>query len=396
MKKKIIIIFLLITNQNGYSQTILNDIRQHLSSTVTIILDDNSKSGSGFIIGDGKIITNLHVIEGSINGYVVVNGTDLRHRIDGYFNYDNRTDLAILSVPSLKGVPLTLADDPQKNGEKVFAFENPIISDKVILEGNIEYSIGTSISGVIKTSIPLKFGNSGGAIVNTKGQVIGIVFGATITEEEGLMGGYAIDVSFLKNLLKNKNETKKNLNLIKGGYYYLNQFRLKYDVKDYSGALTDINKSIELNPESFSSYYNRANLNLKLNNLQGCIDDCSKSIEIIPNFALAFYMRGIAKMKLKKINDAIEDFDKSIEIDANFASAYNIRGMAKGELNNLNGAIIDLDKSIEIEPRNSLFFLIRGGFKYFSTNKKEGCQDLQKAKELGHKDAQTLLDKFCD
>jgi tetratricopeptide (TPR) repeat protein len=359
-------------------------------------LDDNSKSGSGFIIGDGKIITNLHVIEGSINGYVVVNGTDLRHRIDGYFNYDNRTDLAILSVPSLKGVPLTLADDPQKNGEKVFAFENPIISDKVILEGNIEYSIGTSISGVIKTSIPLKFGNSGGAIVNTKGQVIGIVFGATITEEEGLMGGYAIDVSFLKNLLKNKNETKKNLNLIKGGYYYLNQFRLKYDVKDYSGALTDINKSIELNPESFSSYYNRANLNLKLNNLQGCIDDCSKSIEIIPNFALAFYMRGIAKMKLKKINDAIEDFDKSIEIDANFASAYNIRGMAKGELNNLNGAIIDLDKSIEIEPRNSLFFLIRGGFKYFSTNKKEGCQDLQKAKELGHKDAQTLLDKFCD
>lgn len=395
MTKKLIILLVLIANQNGYSQNILNDIKQYLSSTVTIFLDDNTKSGSGFIIDNGKIITNLHVIEGNKNGYVIINGTDIKHKIEGYFDYDNRNDLTILSVPTLKGVPLILADELPKNGDKVFAFENPIISTNVVLEGKIEYSSNSNISGIIKTSIPLKFGNSGGALVNTKGQVIGIVFGALITLDNELNTGYATDVSFLKKILQNRNETKKNLNLINGTYYYLNQFRLKYNVKDYTGAISDINKSIELNPKLFILYYNRANLKLKLNDLQGCIDDCNKSIEFIPNFAYAYYIRGLVKMKLKNNSAAKADLDKAIEIDKNFASAYNMRGIVKGNLKDFSGAIKDLDTSIKIEPKNSLFFLSRGGFKFFCSNKKEGCEDFQRAKELGHDDAQTFLDKFC-
>jgi tetratricopeptide (TPR) repeat protein len=395
MTKKLIIVLVLIANQNGYSQSILNDIKQYLSSTVTIFLDDNTKSGSGFIIDNGKIVTNLHVIEGSKNGYIIINGTDIKHKIEGYFDYDNRNDLTILSVPTLKGTPLILADELPNNGDKVFAFENPIISTKVILEGKIESSSSTLVSGIIKTSIPLKFGNSGGALVNTKGQVIGIVFGALITLDNELNAGYATDISFLKKLLQNKNETNKNLNLINGAYYYLNQFRLKYNVKDYSGAMYDINKSIELNPELFFSYFNRANLRLKLNNFQGCIDDCNKFIGFIPNDAYTYFMKGLAELRLKNNIAANVDFDKAIEIDINFASAYNMRGLVKGNLKDFNGAIKDFDTAIKIEPNNSLFFLSRGGFKFFSTNKKEGCRDFQIAKELGHKDAQTFLDKFC-
>lgn len=395
MVKKLVILLVLIANQNGYSQNILNDIKQYLSSTVTIFLDDNTKSGSGFIIDNGKIVTNLHVIEGNKNGYVIINGTDIKHKIEGYFDYDNRNDLTILSVPSLKGLPLILADELPKKGDKVFAFENPVISTKVFLEGKIEYSSSTLVSGIIKTSIPLKFGNSGGALVNTKGQVLGIIFGATLTSDEELNAGYAIDVSFLKNLLNNKNEIEKKLNIINDTYYYLNQFRLNYNAKNYSVAMSDINKSIELNPQLFMLYYNRANLKLKLNDLQGCIVDCNKSIEFVPNFAYAYYIRGIVKMKLKNNSAAKADLNKAIEIDKNFASAYNMRGIVEGNLKDFTRAIEDFDTAIKIEPKNSLFFLSRGGFKYFCTNKKEGCQDFQIAKELGHKDAQIFLDKFC-
>lgn len=395
MKNKMLILLLLLANQKGYNQNKLNDIKEYLNSTVTIFLEGNTKSGSGFIIENGKIVTNSHVIEGNNNGYVIINGTDEKHKIEGYYDVDFQSDIAILYVPTLKGKPLQLADELPKKGEKVFAFENAQISTKVILEGNVDYSSSSNISGIIKTTIPFKFGNSGGALVNTKGKVLGVVFSTTLTVDEGLIGGYAIDASFLKKLLINKVETIKKLNIPNGGYYYLNQSRLKYETKDFSAALIELNKSIELNPKLFMSYINRASLNLKLNNLKSCIEDCNKTLEIIPNLALGLYIRGLANLKLKNNKTAIEDFDKSIEFDTNFALAYNMRGVAKANIKDINGANNDFNTSIEIEPKNSLFYISRGGFKFFLTNKIEGCQDFWKAKELGHKDAQAFLNKFC-
>ena len=162
MKKLLLLV--LITYLNGFSQNSKIEISKYLNSTVTIFLDDNTKYGSGFLIENGKIITNLHVIEGNKNGYVIINGTDIKHRIEGFFDYDSETDLAILSVPTIKGNPLTLANKQPEIGDKVFAFENPIISSKTILEGKISYTSNSMIGGIIKTSIPLNEGNSGGFI----------------------------------------------------------------------------------------------------------------------------------------------------------------------------------------------------------------------------------------
>lgn len=395
MLKKIIVILVFIVNQNGYSQNSLNEINQYLSSTVTIYLDQNTKSGSGFIIDKGKIVTNLHVIEGAKNGYVVINGTDNKHKIDGYFEFDKLNDLIILSVPTLENLPLKLAYEIPKNGEDVYAIENPIISTNIILEGKFNYLSSTNISGILKTSIRFKQGNSGGALINKKGQVIGIIFSGAISSEEQLNAGYAIDVSFLKKILNNKNTTVKELNITNGAYYYQLQSALKFDLKDYSGALNDINKSIELNPKLFMSYYNRAIYNLKLNDLQDSTNDCNKSLEIIPNFAQAYYIKGLIQMKLKNNKDAIVNLNKSIDIDSDYAQAYNMRGIVKANLNDFKGAIKDLDISIKIEPTNSSFFIGRGGFKFFCSSKIEACEDFKKAKEFGHKDAQKFIDKFC-
>lgn len=396
MKKTILLLLIFTIYLTGFSQNNKKAISEYLNSTVTIFLDDNTKSGSGFIIEDGKIITNLHVIEGNKNGYVIINGTDIKHKIEGYFDYDSKTDLAILSVPTLKGTPLTLANEQPKIGDNVFAFENPIISSKTILEGKINYTSNSISNGIIITSIPLTYGNSGGALINSKGQVIGVVNSGVISDIENFKAGYAIDVSFLKKLLKKTYETKKDLNIIIGAHFYINESVLKHSVKDYIGALSDLNKSIELNPELFISYYNRANVKLKLGDFIGSISDCNKSLEIIPNFVLAYNVRGLAKMKLKDNSGAINDFNKSLEIDNNCAAAYNGRGLAKATLEDIVGAIKDFDKAIQIEPKNELFYISRGGINFFSGNKEEGCQDFQKAKELGFSDAQVLIDKFCN
>lgn len=394
--KRIINLLILTAYLTTYSQNNIKDVSEYLNSTVTIFLDDNTKSGSGFIIENGKIITNLHVIEGNKNGYAIINGTDIKHKIDGYFDFDDQTDLAILSVPTLKGNPLTLVKEKPKVGDKVFAFENPIISSKIILEGKVNYTSNSESNGIIKTSIPLNQGNSGGALINSKGQVIGIVNSGVVSDIKNFKAGYAIEVSFLEKLLKRKNETKKELNIKKGAFHYFNESQLKYNVKDYQGALLDLNKTIELNPNFFMYYYNRANIKLKLRDYQGSIKDCNKALEIIPNFVLAYNVRALSKSKIKDYSGAIKDFNKSIEIDTNFASAYNGRGLVKASLKDITGAINDFDKAIQIEPKNELFYVSRGGIKYFSDLKNEGCEDFQKAKELGFKDAQALINKFCN
>ena len=283
-----ITLLILTTYLTSFSQN-SKAVSEYLSSTVTIFLDDNTKSGSGFIIENGKIITNLHVIEGNKNGYVIVNGTDVKHKIEGFFDFDDRTDLAVLSVPTLKGKSLTLANEKPKIGDEVFAFENPIISSKIILSGKINYTSSSISNGIIHTTIPLTYGNSGGALLNSKGQVIGVINSGIISDIENYKAGIAIEVSFLKKLLKKKNETKKELNVIKGAHYYINESQLKYNVKDYQGALSDLNKSIKLNPNFYISYYNRGNVKLKLRDFQGSINDCNKAIEIIPNFVLAYW-----------------------------------------------------------------------------------------------------------
>lgn len=392
----LILLFLFTIQSNLICQNSKEIINSCLSSTVTIFLDNSTKSGSGFILEKGKIVTNLHVIEGSLNGYVVINGTDIKHKIEGFFDYDGKTDLAILSVPTLKGNPITLASEQPKVGDKVFAFENPINSSKTILEGKVNYTSNSMTSGIIKTTIRLTYGNSGGALINSKGEAIGVIYGGVVNDIENFNGGYAIDISFLKRLLKKDNETTKELNINKGAYHYINLSQLKYNEKDYQGALSDLNKSIELNPQLFLTYYNRANVNLKLNNLNESIADCNKTLEIIPNFVLAYNVRGIAKMKLKEQFGALQDFNKSIEIDKDFASAYNSRGLVKAALEDIDGAINDINKAIQIEPKNEVFYISRGGINFFNGNKEEGCQDFQKAKDLGFSDAQTLINKFCN
>lgn len=394
--KRIITLLILTTYLTGFTQNNKKDVSECLSSTVTIFLDENTKSGSGFIIENGKIITNLHVIEGNKNGYAIVNGTDVKHKIEGYFDFDNKTDLAILSVPTLKGKPLALANEKPKIGDEVFVFENPIISSKIVLKGKINYTSNSTTNGIIKASIPLNYGNSGAALINSKGQVIGVINSGVINDIENFKAGYAIEVSFLMKLLKRKNETTKELNTKKGAFHYLNESQLKYNVKNYQGALSDLNKSIELNPNYFMSYYNRGNIKLKLKDFEGSINDCNKAIEIIPNFVLAYNVRGLAKAQIKDLIGAINDFGKAIEIDNHFAPAYNARGLVKARLKDIDGSINDFDKAIQIEPKNALFYVSRGGIKFFSDFKNEGCDDFQKAKELGFKDAQALINKFCN
>jgi hypothetical protein len=94
--KKILFTFLLVPIFS-FSQDAKEIAKKCMPSTVSVIMEDKYNQplslGSGFIVGDGKIITNVHVIKDAIFGYAIISGETQRHKIEGYFSINKKIKL---------------------------------------------------------------------------------------------------------------------------------------------------------------------------------------------------------------------------------------------------------------------------------------------------------------
>jgi serine protease Do len=137
--------------------------------------------GTGIIVReDGYIVTNNHVIQGSDSVKVtLVDGTDYPATVIGT---DRTTDLAVLKIAATGLTAAALGDsDALEVGETVVAIGNPLGSDLAgSVTSGIVSALGREISTngysqkYIQTDAAINPGNSGGALVNIKGEVIGI------------------------------------------------------------------------------------------------------------------------------------------------------------------------------------------------------------------------------
>jgi serine protease Do len=132
--------------------------------------------GSGFIIdSNGVVLTNAHVVEGATTIYVTL--TDKREFKAKLLGSDKRTDLAVLKIEA-SGLPrLPLGDSSKvKVGEWVVAIGSPFGLENTVTAGIV--SAKSRDTGdylpFIQTDVAVNPGNSGGPLLNTAGQVIGI------------------------------------------------------------------------------------------------------------------------------------------------------------------------------------------------------------------------------
>lgn len=89
--------------------------------------------------------------------------------------------------------------------------------------------------------------------------------------------------------------------------------------KDYTGAIADFSKAIELDPENKYAYYSRGTAKYELEDYIGAIADYSKAIEITPKNASAYYYRGLAKIKLGQKDNGCLDLSKAGELGDSMA-----------------------------------------------------------------------------
>lgn len=170
-----------------------------------------SGAGSGVILSaDGYIVTNNHVVEDADEILVKLNDNrEYKGRIIGL---DKSTDLALLKIEAKDLKPVTVGSSENlKVGEWVLAIGNPygftstvtagIVSAKArSLQGN------TTMESFIQTDAAINPGNSGGALVNVKGELVGI--NAMLYSQTGSYSGYgfAIPTTIMNKVVKDLRE----------------------------------------------------------------------------------------------------------------------------------------------------------------------------------------------
>lgn len=154
-------------------------------------------TGSGVIINaDGYIITNNHVINNSDKLTVTLNNNKTYDA--EIVGSDPKTDIALLKIDANEDLPyVTFADSDQaKIGEWVLAVGNPFNLTSTVTAGIISAKArdlsGNSTQSFIQTDAAVNPGNSGGALVNTNGELIGI--NTAISSQTGSYIGYSFAV----------------------------------------------------------------------------------------------------------------------------------------------------------------------------------------------------------
>ena len=134
--------------------------------------------GSGFIVSpDGYIVTNAHVVDGASE--VTVKLTDRREFIAKVIGTDKRTDIALIKIEAkdLPALDLT-AKPPVKKGEWVIAIGSPFGFENSVSAGVVSGMHRALPNGqmvpFIQTDVAVNPGNSGGPLLNSAGQVVGV------------------------------------------------------------------------------------------------------------------------------------------------------------------------------------------------------------------------------
>jgi serine protease Do/serine protease DegQ len=172
--------------------------------------------GSGVIVTpDGYILTNNHVVEGADElkvSFPAPDGREFKARVIGA---DPKTDVAVVKIDATGLPTLTLADsDKLRVGDIVFAVGNPLAVGETVTMGIVsakERQIGllgqAGYENYIQTDAAINMGNSGGALVDTKGRLIGIN-SAILSPSRGSIGlGFAIPINLARSIMESLIET---------------------------------------------------------------------------------------------------------------------------------------------------------------------------------------------
>ena len=154
-----------------------------MPSTVSVYAikgSDKASIGSGFIVNDdGYMVTNYHVVENATS--ITVSGSNGKQYPATLVGYDKDTDFAVVHVENCRLPAITIGNSNDlKLGEEVVAIGTPAGEELAFSVSNgivsgLQRKVSAKDIGMIQTNAPLNPGNSGGPLLDSRGNVVGIV-----------------------------------------------------------------------------------------------------------------------------------------------------------------------------------------------------------------------------
>ena len=264
--------------------------------------------GSGFFVAHNLIATNYHVIKGATNVQAFDAATREWFAIEGATAIDPYYDLAILKTRNFSGNPLTLGNsDKIESGDTVYVAGYPS-GKRSFGKGEVEGLAGIEgCSGSefeVTTSTRIAPGSSGGPVLNSSGNVIGIsvrinaikipFFKFTIP-----LKAFAVRVNHLRDLFNQQSGSVKyrfptNEALYACGLNSLGVMRIESG--EYWAAIGDFNRIIAHNPRFALAYLNRAVANYQLRRFSEARSDFSTALSLARSASLRAILQSVSHL----------------------------------------------------------------------------------------------------
>jgi tetratricopeptide (TPR) repeat protein len=370
-------------------------------------------SGSGWVVDRERkmIVTNHHVVDGADRVFVyfpvyqddqvIPDRNYYLEKADRYLgrvlDSESKRDLAVIELDMLpRGVSeLKLAAKSPMTASTVHTVGNPggPVAEGMTPDPLWKYTRGEVSSvyrrkfvlsqhgqaidaTVVQTTQPINPGDSGGPVVNDRGEVVAVT---TAFREGGNLLSYAIDVTEVKAFLEEAFKyyhPDSALAFRKRGQHY-------YDNKRFSAAAADFTSALRLEKDA-ATYRSRGDAYRNGSAYEQAIADYVQVLRLNPKDGPAQRERGVCYFALEQYEQAIEDLSRAVQIAADDLRARYFRGMSWREAGEPERALKEFDDLLRVGPASDRvdYFFQRGLTYLGQSNWDKAIADLEKAGEL--------------
>jgi tetratricopeptide (TPR) repeat protein len=334
--------------------------------------------GTGWVydIGRRLVVTNEHVIDGRDTATIYfpqeVDG-ELQHNPQWYVSSGERfhgevidrstaRDLALIQLDGLpeNAVALALADKSPSSGERIFALGGLpegseglwIMSTGEVRQVYRRSHANRHFARVVETQLPTNRGNSGGAVVNDRLDVVAVVEGH---QTDARLVSIFIDVSEVRDFLNEAVPLAEPANATD----FETRASRRFDESRYHQAIADYTDALKIDPKLASAMMNRGWAYLLIEDYETARADFAAALKVDPELRGAYEGRGTCFRELGNYDAAIQDLTEAIRRDSNEADAYERRAKCYIAQEEHAKALKDRNRTVELEPDNTDYLMQR-------------------------------------
>jgi tetratricopeptide (TPR) repeat protein len=322
-------------------------------------------TGSGFVARpEGTLITNYHVL---VDAYTVeVQFPDgSQADIEGIYKVDRAQDFAILKLKKGFYSTLEMGDSATLKpydytsalgypSAQVTQEPNKVAGQLIQTHGFVlgVHSQANPKIPFIYTTTPFSPGFSGGPVVNSDNQVIGL---ATV---EGRSINLALPINPVKEFLSNQTPFSlqeliaQDQNSLEAMYYRGNYYL--YGLGDPEKALAEFEKILKRDPNFTLAHYDLATAYRDMGMPEKAIAQYEKTLALSPNFPEALSNLGSYYFRSGELDKAVKLFDKAVQVFPHFVQALSNLGAALNKQGHPDQALTPLQKALALDPEFSI------------------------------------------